>query len=187
MTSGNEPLTVTFTDLSGGTPTSWSWNFGDGGTSTVQHPSHTYNTVGTYTVALTVTNGAGSDTTTKVDYITLGEATTPTEMSVFDLVVTQQSLGRGNKRGVAVVTIQDDAGNPVTNATVTGDFTGKTNDPGLTGRTDSTGQVTFFSSTARASGGGEWCFEVTTVTHGSLTYDSGGNLVTHSCESGDVF
>ena len=53
--------------------------------------------------------------------------------------------------------------------------------------TDSNGQVTFSSSVAR--GGGEWCFEVTNVTHGTLTYDSqnNNNLVTQSCESGDVF
>ena len=32
------PLTVTFTDLSKGSPTNWSWDFGDGGTSTDQKP-----------------------------------------------------------------------------------------------------------------------------------------------------
>ncbi|MEW5995100.1 MAG: S8 family serine peptidase, partial [Candidatus Zixiibacteriota bacterium] len=52
-TSGNAPLTVNFTDQSTGSPTSWSWDFGDGGTSTAQNPSYTYNSVGTYTVSLT--------------------------------------------------------------------------------------------------------------------------------------
>jgi len=70
-TSGTAPLTVNFTDKSTGNPTSWSWDFGDGGTSTAQNPSHTYNSPGTYTVKLTATNSCGSDTETKVDYITV--------------------------------------------------------------------------------------------------------------------
>jgi formylglycine-generating enzyme required for sulfatase activity len=54
--------TVRFTDSSTGTPTSWSWVFGDGGTSTLQNPMHAYEAAGTYTVGLTVTNSAGSNT-----------------------------------------------------------------------------------------------------------------------------
>ena len=34
---------------------------------------------------------------------------------------------------------------------------------------------------------GEWCFEVTNVTHSTLTYDAGSNVVTQACESGAVF
>ncbi|OGO00702.1 MAG: hypothetical protein A2Y59_05030 [Chloroflexi bacterium RBG_13_52_14] len=60
-TSGIIPLTVQFTDQSVGEITSRSWNFGDGGTSTAQNPSHTYSTNGTYSVTLTVTGPAGSD------------------------------------------------------------------------------------------------------------------------------
>jgi len=69
-TTGTAPLTVSFTDESTGA-TLWSWNFGDGGTSDQQHPSHTYNEPGTYTVALTVTNAGGSDTETKTGHITV--------------------------------------------------------------------------------------------------------------------
>ncbi|AKB32998.1 cell surface protein [Methanosarcina siciliae HI350] len=53
-TSGDAPLTVNFTDESTGSPTSWSWDFGDGDTSTEQSPSHTYSKAGNYTVNLTV-------------------------------------------------------------------------------------------------------------------------------------
>lgn len=63
---------VTFTDASTNSPTSWSWTF-DGGipaTSTEQNPVVTYADAGTYQVALTVTNAAGSDTETKAGYIT---------------------------------------------------------------------------------------------------------------------
>ncbi len=68
-TFGVAPLAVTFTDSSTNTPTSWSWTFGDGGTSTAQNPSHTYSSVNYYTVALTATNAGGSNTLTQTNYI----------------------------------------------------------------------------------------------------------------------
>ncbi len=52
--------TITFTDASDGPPTSWSWDFGDGGTSASQNPTHSYDSSGTYTVSLTATNAIGS-------------------------------------------------------------------------------------------------------------------------------
>lgn len=62
-TSGTAPLTVNFVDTSTGDPTpSPSWDFGDGSSDTSSTPSHTYTTPGVYTVVLTATNSAGSDT-----------------------------------------------------------------------------------------------------------------------------
>jgi pseudomonalisin len=55
---------VQFTDASTGSPTSWLWHFGDGGTSTAPNPSHTFGT-GTYPVSLTVSNASGSSTRTE--------------------------------------------------------------------------------------------------------------------------
>lgn len=81
-TSGNAPLTVQFTDTSSGSPTSWSWNFGDGGTSTLQNPSHTYNAANTYSVTLTASNGGGSNTFTRTNYITV-TASTPAPTANF--------------------------------------------------------------------------------------------------------
>ena len=61
---------VTFTDLSTNSPTTWSWNFGDGGaTSSAQNPVRSYSAPGLYTVTLTAGNGNGSDTETKSNYI----------------------------------------------------------------------------------------------------------------------
>ncbi len=63
---------VQFTDRSapGTAPiTQWLWNFGDGGTSTLQNPSHTYTTTGAFTVTLTVTTAHGTDTRTKLGYM----------------------------------------------------------------------------------------------------------------------
>jgi lysyl endopeptidase len=69
-TSGNEDLLVAFTDTSTGNGlSSWSWNFGDSGTSSLRNPSHLYTDPGTYTVALTVVDLDGSDVETKVNYI----------------------------------------------------------------------------------------------------------------------
>jgi len=69
--SGLIPLAVTFTDGSTGDIDTWSWDFDNDGTedSTVQNPSYTYTTQGTYTVSLTVSGNGGSDTQTRIDYI----------------------------------------------------------------------------------------------------------------------
>ncbi|MFT5464208.1 MAG: PKD repeat protein, partial [Planctomycetota bacterium] len=70
--SGVAPLTVAFNEFSDGTGLSaWSWDFGDGTTSTQMDPSHTYVTPGTYDVSLTVTGALGVNTMTEVDYVTV--------------------------------------------------------------------------------------------------------------------
>jgi PKD repeat protein len=48
---------------------SWVWDFGDGNTSTDQHPAYQYETPGTYTVSLTVSDGVNTDAVTYVDYL----------------------------------------------------------------------------------------------------------------------
>lgn len=62
--SGEAPLKVQFDDTSTGSPTNWSWTFGDGASSTAENPSYTYNGAGTYGVTLTATNSAGSSSKT---------------------------------------------------------------------------------------------------------------------------
>jgi Zn-dependent metalloprotease len=91
-TSGSVPLTVHFTDLSLGEVSAWLWDFGDGGTSTDQNPSHTYTTLGTFTVSLTATNAFGSDTITKTDYIT-GTGPQP---PVADFIASSTYIGIGD-------------------------------------------------------------------------------------------
>ena len=63
--------TINFTDQSFYSPTSWSWSF-PGGTpssSTVQNPTVTYNSAGTYDVSLTVSNANGSNQLSKSGYV----------------------------------------------------------------------------------------------------------------------
>jgi len=76
---------VLFTDQSTNNPTDYSWTFEGGtpGSSTIQNPSVTYNTAGTFDVTLYVENSAGNDELTKTDYITVLPAT------VGDLVITE--------------------------------------------------------------------------------------------------
>ncbi len=66
-------LNVAFLDASTGSPTSWSWDFGDGSSSTAQNPRHTYAAAGTYNVTLTVANSAGSSSKTKLVTVSQGD------------------------------------------------------------------------------------------------------------------
>ena len=78
--SGTAPLTVQFYDLSTNA-TSWSWDFGDGGTSTEQDPKHTYTTGGTFTVKLTASNSGSSDILTSTNLISV----LPNALKIIDL------------------------------------------------------------------------------------------------------
>lgn len=67
---------ISFADAS--TPaTSWAWNFGDGNTSTLQNPTHTYTANGTYNVSLTITENGQNGSTTKNNYITISMPAAP--------------------------------------------------------------------------------------------------------------
>ncbi|MCB0395426.1 MAG: T9SS type A sorting domain-containing protein [Flavobacteriales bacterium] len=71
-TEGCGSLTVSFTDQSANSPTSWSWDFGDSSpVSTLQNPTHTYSTPGDYTVTLTTTSQYGTDSEIKTQYISV--------------------------------------------------------------------------------------------------------------------
>jgi PKD repeat protein len=85
-TSGNAPLTVQFTAMTSATPASYSWDFGDGGTSTERNPSYTYVIPGTYTVILTAHYPAGSKPVRKSSYITVNGGPGPVSSPVSPLV-----------------------------------------------------------------------------------------------------
>ena len=181
-TSGFAPLTVDFTDLSTGSPTSWLWDFGDGGASDEQFPTYKYNYTGIYEVSLTVTNAYGSDEETKTGYITVSES--GGTMHVHEMVVGRMETGI-NYRGTCTVTIYDNENDPVPNAIVYVTVTGPTGG-NYQSTTGSDGTV-YFETSRIKNPSGEWCFEVTDVTHGLLQYDSDDNNVTKACESGWVY
>lgn len=70
-TAGPASLVVQFRDRSVGQIDTWSWDFGDGYGSNVQHPSHMYRDPGTYSVRLTVSGPTGDDTLTRTDWLTV--------------------------------------------------------------------------------------------------------------------
>jgi PKD repeat protein len=63
---GRAPLEVAFADLSGGHPTGWLWDLGDGTTSTERHPIHVYAAPGSYDVSLVASNELGADAALQV-------------------------------------------------------------------------------------------------------------------------
>ncbi len=85
-TTGCGMLVVAFHDLSTHTPTSWNWNFGDGISSTLQHPTHAYTAPGVYTVKLIATNGSGSNTKTVSNLITVFARPTVTFIATSDTI-----------------------------------------------------------------------------------------------------
>jgi PKD repeat protein len=77
-TTVNAGSNVSFTDMSTGNPTSWSWTISGGGwaytsgtSASSQNPVVTFNTVGQYTVTLTASNAQGNDSEVKNNYITV--------------------------------------------------------------------------------------------------------------------
>jgi len=79
---------VQFTDASQNLPTAWLWTFGDGTTSTAQHPNHCYTAAGTFAVTLQATNAAGTNTSapTSIVYngaVPLAASCTPQTLNFF--------------------------------------------------------------------------------------------------------
>jgi PKD repeat protein len=77
--------TVTFTDQTTGVPTSWAWSvspatgwaYSGGSSASTQNPQITFNSVGQYTITLVATNGQGSDSEVKTNYIIVAASTGP--------------------------------------------------------------------------------------------------------------
>ena len=96
--SGSPPLEVSFSDKSTGEVSGWLWDFGDGASSTSRNPSHSYTAAGSYTVKLTVTGPGGTDSETKLSYIS---------------VVDEDALTRVTDGQVALYTFREGEGNTV--------------------------------------------------------------------------
>jgi PKD repeat protein len=165
-TSGPPTLTVYFTDLSTGSPTSWDWTFGDGGTSSAQDPSHDYTTENTYTVGLTVENAQGQDTETKVDYITVADQSC--HVGAIDMF----NAGPPNYKAGATITVHDQDCTALAGVTVEIEWSGAANGTD-SDVTDEYGQVTFTSD--RNKSGGTFICTVTNLTKTGYPYQSGDN------------
>lgn len=183
--SGYTPLVVQFTDQSTHSPTSWLWDFGDGTpTSTLQNPSHTYGSAGTYSVSLTATNAHGSDIETKVNYIT---ANVPpvANIHVASITVARIALSGRQWRADATVMVVDEFGAAVSGARVYGFFNAP-NSRSKNALTGADGRAVISSDKSKTAPA-DWCFQVTNVVKTGETYDPTKNVVTNVCESGPVF
>ena len=181
-TSGQESLTVLFTDNSSTNDgiIEWKWDFDDDGDtdSEFENPVYEYAQNGTYNVTLTVSEADGdSNTITKIDYITVTtEAPEPSTMHVKSI---EMSI---NKRGVfttasTLVTVVDAYGYWVENAMVTGQWSETTtyDDSGVT---DASGQVLIYSNTVKkAPSGTSFTFTVNNVEHINFDYNASANAV----------
>ena len=87
FTFSSYDLITNFSDTSsGGTPTSWSWSFGDSNSSTQQNPQHRYASANTYSACLTASNsGGGGGNTCKNVTVSLVPSTTVAVNGSFDL------------------------------------------------------------------------------------------------------
>jgi PKD repeat protein len=122
---------LTFNNNSSGTGASYFWNFGDGTTSTLQNPTKTYTSVGTFTVTLKISNGSCVDSSSKV----LSFQTKP--ISSFTINTTTQCLKNNSysfsNNSVGAISYLWDFGdgttstlqNPTKSYTVSGNFTVK--------------------------------------------------------------
>jgi PKD repeat protein len=182
---GNKPPVATFTytcsgltcdfDASGssdpdGSIVSYAWDFGDGSTGSGVTVSHTYGTAGTYTVVLTVSDDDGA-TDTDSQQVTVSQGEGTMHVSAIDMWYVKRGL---NYFVYTQVIIEDEAGNPVSEAIV---YVTTTLPDGSTvsdsGTTGSDGGVTF---NVRSQQTGTYTSEVTGVTHDSLTYDPAANV-----------
>ncbi|WP_320111527.1 PKD domain-containing protein [Draconibacterium orientale] len=148
-TSANTNETVSFSDLSTNTPTSWSWTFegGSPATSTTQNPGVTYSSAGTYKVSLTASNADGSDTKSVDNYITVTE---PIIAPVADFSASPRSLEKGG-----TVTFSDlSLNNPTSwSWTFEGGYpaTSTAQNPTVTYNTSGSYQVTLITTNAGGS------------------------------------
>jgi hypothetical protein len=110
---------VQFSDGSTGSPTSWSWAFGDGGTSSLQNPAYTYAASGSFMVTLTARNAGGSSTATRSVVVSSAPPSTPTGSGIV--------LGRPTDSSIAAsVTADPDTDVVIDYGTAPGSYTNQT-------------------------------------------------------------
>lgn len=114
-TSGNAPLAVSFTGTANEAGVSWSWSFGDGGTSaTGPATSHTYNSAGNFAATVTVTAADGATASASCPQIVVQTPPPPPDLDcVFDAPASL-GVGGGNQLEIVPIVVIDSNGNAAT-------------------------------------------------------------------------
>lgn len=176
--TGTAPLTVNFSSAGSQDPDGiinrYSWNFGNGTTFEGQSAAYTYTTPGTYTATLTVYDNTGLTGTDTVTVVVSAPPVTAKTVAVSGIAMSLTRTTRGYAAN-ATVTIKDQSGKVVPNATVTGKWTGLATGT-YSGKTNRNGVLTFTSPVSRNRG--TFTFTVTGVKATGFTYDATKNTET---------
>ncbi len=179
-TSGTAPLTVQFNGTQSSDPdgiiASYNWSFGDGGTSILATPAHTYGTAGNYTATLTVTDNSGATASASV-LIAVGTPPVSTKITRVGALSLVWVSSRKGVNGAATVTVTDGSGKALPNVTVTGAFSGLVS-RNVSGVTNRKGQVTLSSPVLSSTTRGSLTFTVTNLALSGHTYDASKNAAT---------
>jgi serine protease len=153
----------------------YAWDFGDGSTGTGITLNHTYSSAGEYTVTLTVTDdGIPGLTDTDTAVITVTEELA-SDMHVGDIAMSLKTAGP-NVNAIATVLILDNNGIPVEGATVSGYWSGLTNDSDIR-ITDGNGTVSLMSDKIK-NANGTFIFTIENIIKDGWTYDQSSNVET---------
>lgn len=176
VTGGFAPLAVNFIGSASndpdGTIASYAWSFGDGGTSTAQNPSHTYTTPGTYTATLTVTDNRGGTDSATIQIVATQNPALVMHIGGISMMLVSGGSGTSAR---ATVIVLNAGGQPVSGATVTGNWTGLVKGSS-SGTTDANGYAVLTSRASRKKG--TFTVAISNVTRTGYTYNASANVET---------
>ena len=177
---GTVPLTVGFSSAGSSDPdgsiVGYEWRFGDGSPPVGgSSASHTYNSAGSFTAELRVTDNSGL-TASRSTTITVDPQVALPSMRVADIAMSLKTMTNGSVRAVAVVAVRDASGRAVRDATVTGTWSGLVAGDASVA-TSNAGNARFASPTTRATTG-TFVFTVTGIALSGYQYQPATNTET---------
>ena len=168
-TTGYAPLAVVFSSSGSkdadGSIVSYSWDFGDGSTSTAASPSHTYTTLGTFSATLVLTDNLGAVSAPK----TVTIATKPAPSVNISALTIIKTASRTGTYATATATVKDGTGALKSSATVYGTWSGLVSSS-TSGKTATTGTIAFQSAATTLTG--NLTFTVTKIVLSGYVYNA---------------
>ena len=159
-------------------PLTYAWNFGDGETGTGISLNHTYAATGEYTVTLVVNDGT-VDSVPATTTATISQVTTTGDMHIANITMSISTRTAGKNTfytGIAEVTVVDAGGASVEGVSVSGNWSGLTQDSD-SGITDASGVVKLTSDSVK-NATGTFTFTVDNLVKNGWDYISGSNVET---------